>query len=218
MDDEIKPTPRNKLLGLLADGLRGGLDFATNDGKNKPMKLLSEILGVPAVANVTDKLSYGENLTTGKGFATRLKPDVFDAAMAVAPLTSPTLKLAGLLREGAGMLKGGQAMQSMSKASPMADRGAIFTSANGKVPQELLDKRLKGFGNLPESDLYDAAGGLRSDMQKNIYKLDDGNYLGIQSPFWKSKDKPMSSALSFSSSSAFLIAWSRRYCSWSISS
>jgi hypothetical protein len=178
--DDIKPTPRNKLLGLLADGLRGGLDFATNNGKNKPMKLLAEMLGVPAVASVTDKLSYGENLTTGKGFATRLKPDVFDAAMAVAPLTNPTIKLAGLLREGAGMLKGGQAMQSMAKASPMADRGAIKITPfreylesekkyinDVRIPQE-SERLIKEWGVTGEkgSDIF-------SQIPKNKNYFDD---------------------------------------------
>ena len=174
--DEIKPTPRNKLLGLLANGLRGGLDFATNEGKNKPMNMLADLLGVPAVASVADKLSYGEDLTTGKGFATRLKPDVFDAAVSVAPFVSPTLKMAGLLREGAGMLKGGQAMQSMSKASPMADRGAIGNFSGNvyyetpEVHQKKISDLYRAFGNFGNSQSGMSPQTARSLYEKGLLK------------------------------------------------
>jgi hypothetical protein len=79
----------------------------------------------------------------------------------------------------------------MREMANYSDQMGILASGVGTVPKELFDKRIKGIGNLPESDLYDSAGNLRGDMQKNIWKLSDGTYLAVQKPAWLSKDKPM---------------------------
>jgi hypothetical protein len=66
------------------------------------------LLGLPAVSRTLDMMSYGDPLTTGAGGlggTTRVKPDVLEAAMTVAPLGKPatmaTLQAARLARQAA---------------------------------------------------------------------------------------------------------------------
>jgi hypothetical protein len=78
------------------------------------MQGISELLGIPAVSRTLDMMSYGHPLTTGAGGlggTTRLKPDVLEAIMTVAPLGKPatmaTLQAARLARQAA--MAGGRA-------------------------------------------------------------------------------------------------------------
>ena len=179
--DEIKPTPRNELLGLLADSLRGGLSFATNEGKNKPMNLLAELLGLPAIQKTTERLSYGEPLTTGKGLTTRLQPETFDAAMGVAPFAKPITKGALALSEGLRSLKGSEALSALAKSSPMADRGAIVWHGSPHK-FDAFDASKIGTGEGAQAyghGLYlaespDVAKGYQSALARNTYELNDG--------------------------------------------
>jgi hypothetical protein len=86
--DYIQPTPRNRVLGLLADGLQGVNDFASAPGgyDNPPVRMLLGLLGVPDVAKTLDRMSYGESLTTGKGMTLKPREEVANALLAVAPL------------------------------------------------------------------------------------------------------------------------------------
>ena len=97
--DTISPTPRNKLLGLLADSLRSGHDAFTYEGKNKPATLLSEAIGIPDIAKMLDNLSYGESLGTGGGLLWKPKDVTFNAALATLPFLGKAPKAAGLLSD-----------------------------------------------------------------------------------------------------------------------
>ena len=87
MAGSISATPRNQLLGLLADGISGAADWASQD--NPPVRGLLGLLGVPAVANTLNEMSYGGALGTGSGMTWKPKADTADAAMAVAPFVKP---------------------------------------------------------------------------------------------------------------------------------
>ena len=85
--DAISPTPRNRILGLLADATQGVNDFASKPFgyDNPPARMLMGLLGVPSIATTLDRLSYGEPLTNiGKANVPLLKPETADAAMAAA--------------------------------------------------------------------------------------------------------------------------------------
>lgn len=110
------------------------------------------------------------------------------------------LSAAGMVPVVGGVVKAGKAAAKSSKLAKALEAAApevkavvnpILASGVGTVPKELFDKRIKGIGNLPESDLYDSAGNLSGDMQKNVWKLNDGTYLAVQRPAWLSKDKSM---------------------------
>lgn len=91
MPDSVGPTPRNALLGALADAFEQAHASASRPFgyANPPVEMLSSLLGVPAIAKTLNNLSYGHPLTSGKGMTTRLDPDAVDAALSVAPLLKP---------------------------------------------------------------------------------------------------------------------------------
>lgn len=98
---ELKAPARNRLLGWLADAAGGVYDYAQQPdptmpmGKaNPPLSVLSDFLGVPAVARTLDRMSYDEPLTTGRGMTTAMRPDTRDAAMAVLPVAAKYPKAA----------------------------------------------------------------------------------------------------------------------------
>lgn len=97
LDDEIKPTPRNYLLGLLADAAQKVNETVSRPGgyDNPPARMLMSLLGVPAIAQTLDRLSYGEPLTTGRGMTTKMRPEVTEALLSVAPGVGPAAKATG---------------------------------------------------------------------------------------------------------------------------
>jgi hypothetical protein len=106
----IGPVPRNEYLGALSDFLAKSY----SPERTQQMQGISQLLGIPAVSRTLDMMSYGDPLTTGAGGlggTTRVKPDVLEAAMTVAPLGKPatmaTLQAARLARQAA--MAGGKA-------------------------------------------------------------------------------------------------------------
>lgn len=156
--DSIGPTPRNKLIGLLADGLQGAHDFASTPFgyDNPPARMISGLLGVPSVAQTLDRMSYGDSLLSGSGMTTRVRPEVMDAAMAVAPLVSPVMRGAGKFGEIAGNEIVRQGMKAEKAIAPFVTR----TMESGGLPAQLLNDLSSGtrsnmiktpFGRIPET-------------------------------------------------------------------
>lgn len=89
MADYIRPTPRNPILGLLADAMMGGLSYMEDPRRTQQLQGLAGLLSETGIAQTVDRLAYGEPLTKGKGFATRMKPETAAAAMTLAPEAVP---------------------------------------------------------------------------------------------------------------------------------
>ena len=104
--DTIGPVPRNEYLGALADFLAQSY----SPERTQQMQGVARFLGAPAVSQTLDRLSYGEPLTTGRGMTTQVRPEVLEAAMAVAPAAKPvtmaSLQAARLARQAALATKG----------------------------------------------------------------------------------------------------------------
>jgi hypothetical protein len=97
----IRPTPRNRVSGFLADLLElgaKGYDVGSTLQAGGPItegKLstpVSDLLGIPELQRTLNRVSYNEPLTTGTGYTTKLRPDTLSAAMTVAPMAGPTAK------------------------------------------------------------------------------------------------------------------------------
>jgi len=97
----IRPTPRNRVSGFLADLLElgaRGYDIGSTLQAGGPItegKLstpVSDLLGIPELQRTLNRISYNEPLTTGTGYTTKLRPDTMSAAMTVAPGVGPTAK------------------------------------------------------------------------------------------------------------------------------
>lgn len=89
MADYIRPTPRNPLLGLLADALTGGVEWMRSPQRAQQMQGLGGLLAETGIPATVERLSYGEPLTTGRGMTTRLRPEAEAALMTLAPEAVP---------------------------------------------------------------------------------------------------------------------------------
>lgn len=97
----IRPTPRNRVSGFLADLLEmgaKGYDVGSTLQAGGPVTEgrlstpVSDLLGIPELQRTLNRVSYNEPLTTGTGYTTKLRPDTLSAAMTVAPMVGPAVK------------------------------------------------------------------------------------------------------------------------------
>jgi len=135
-EPQMRATPRNKLLGLLADYATQANEFATkNDPRyadkrqNQTLGLLADAVSLGSIAKVLDRRSYGEPLTNaGKANVPLLRPETADVAM-MAPL-SPRNALAAW-----GMVGG------------MADNGSMKAATLWRgTPEQFGGMPRKAFG------------------------------------------------------------------------
>lgn len=89
MADYIRPTPRNPLLGLIADAMMGGIDWMQDPRRTQQMQLLGGLISDTGIPQTVDRIASGEPLTKGTGFATRMKPETAAAVMTLAPEAVP---------------------------------------------------------------------------------------------------------------------------------
>ena len=89
MADYIRPTPRNPILGLLADALTGGVDWMRDPRRAQQMQGIGGLLAETGIPATMERLSYGEPLTKGKGMTTRLRPEAEAALMTLGPEAVP---------------------------------------------------------------------------------------------------------------------------------
>ncbi len=142
--DYIRPTPRNPIYGLLADQL----EKLYSPTQTQQMQGLMKFLMVPEVSKTMNLLAYGEPLTTGAGGiggTTRVKPEVLDAAMAVAPMAP----VAGRAARGTARMVGRE----------MADR---VTMGRSMLPSMLAEPKSAMFAVEPNAP--------RININKGIYK------------------------------------------------
>jgi hypothetical protein len=111
--DFLRATPRNPVLGYLSD--LAASSYAPQ--RTQQMQGIAQFLGIPAISQTLDRLSYGEPLTTGSGGiggTTRIRPEAIEAAMMVAPMAGPAAR----------MTKGlpvGMSIKDVSKAFPQEE-------------------------------------------------------------------------------------------------
>ncbi len=89
MADYIRPTPRNPILGLLADALTGGVQYMRDPRRAQQMQGLGGLLAETGIPATMERLSYGEPLTKGKGMTTRLRPEAEAALLTLGPEAVP---------------------------------------------------------------------------------------------------------------------------------
>ena len=89
MADYIRPTPRNPILGLLADALTGSVDWMRDPRRAQQMQGLGGLLAETGIPATMERLSYGEPLTKGSGMTTRLRPEAEAALMTLGPEAVP---------------------------------------------------------------------------------------------------------------------------------
>lgn len=135
-EDTLRATPRNEYLGALADLL--AQSYAPE--RTQQMQGVAQFLGVPAIRNTLNMMAYGDPLTTGAGMTTRIKPDVLEAGMTVAPVAKPatmaTLQAARAARQAA--------MQAGMAGERYAERVVPSILERGGMPAQLLQDLAQG--------------------------------------------------------------------------
>ena len=152
-EDTLRATPRNEYLGALADLL--AQSYAPE--RTQQMQGVAQFFQVPAIRNTLNMMAYGDPLTTGAGGlggTTRVKPDVLEAGMAVAPVAKPatmaSLQAARAARQAA--LQAGMAGERYAErvVPQIMERGGlpaeILSGMSGQPSRALPQAGRSGFG------------------------------------------------------------------------
>lgn len=126
----IAPTPRNRLIGQLADLILGADQYAQkpdpalpNGKANPPLAILSDLIGVGGLGRTLDRLSYGEPITNlGKANVPLIPPDTEAALGAIGPVAGAAGKAAKLAGRGVSAVADAVAGAPVGRT---AQRGAI---------------------------------------------------------------------------------------------
>jgi hypothetical protein len=177
--DRIGPTPRNEYLGALADFL--AQSYAPQ--RTQQMQGVAQFLGVPAVSQTLDRLSYGEPLTTGAGMTTKVRPEALEAAMTLAPLYRP----AGMVAKEAVAMTKGMPVGMSTKA--VGGMGFLRSQAPQeealRLAQQRFDLSYRGSHKAPSPDfgapLYDLTGGGQM-YPADVYSAKAAQYYGTGFP------------------------------------
>jgi hypothetical protein len=99
MADQIRATPRNPFFGLFSDLVNAPLSYMSDPRRTQQMQGVASFLRSTGVPYTLENLSYdpsGRGLFTGAGGlggTTRLRPEVAEAALTVAPFVGPAAQL-----------------------------------------------------------------------------------------------------------------------------
>ena len=131
--DRIQATLRvNPTIGGLADLLAASY----SPQRTQQMQGLMNFLGVPAVAQTLDRISYGEPITTGRGMTTELRPEAKSTLGALLGLV-PIGRAAAPAAEAATMAAGRAGERVAERAVPRIMQG-------GGLPAEMLGAMAQG--------------------------------------------------------------------------
>jgi hypothetical protein len=145
----IGPTPRKKILGLLADATQGLGDFMEHKSGLAPVNLLSQLLGVKPIARTLDNLSYGSSLGTGTGMTWKPTADTMDAAMTLVPLAKAA---PGLLNSGAAAIGSRLEAPVTAMVNKTLNKGGLPAQLLQDMAQGTQSKMIKTpFGRIPET-------------------------------------------------------------------
>jgi hypothetical protein len=138
--DFIQATPRNAILGYLAD--LAAASYSAE--RTQQLQTLAKFMSAPAISETLDRLSYGMPITTGAGGlggTTRLRPEALEAGMAIAPMVGPSAKAAN-----AGAMAAGRAGERF------AERYVPMVMERGGLGAEMLQGM--GRGTVSPMDVY----------------------------------------------------------------
>jgi hypothetical protein len=142
MADRIQATPRNELLGLLADAMYGGLDYMKDPRRTQQMQGLAGLLEYTGIPKTTQRMAYGEDLTNiGRANVPMLKPETAEALMTVAPMVGPAARGA----ERAAMAAGRAGERYAERVVPqIMERGGMGAGLLGDLSQGTRSQMLSG--------------------------------------------------------------------------
>ena len=154
MADDIRATPRSPLFGLFSDIVNVPLDYMSDPRRTQQMQGVASFIRGTGVPSTLQNLAYdpsGRGLFTGAGGlggTTRMRPEVIEAAMTVAPMVGPVARIAGR-----GAMAAGRAGEQFAERSlpGVMERGGLPAEmamglAQGSRSQALPTQGRSGFG------------------------------------------------------------------------
>lgn len=144
--DFLRATPRNPVLGYLSD--LAASSYAPQ--RTQQMQGIAQFLGIPAISQTLDRLSYGEPLTTGSGGiggTSRLRPETIEAALAISPFLPKGIKMTEGLPVGASIKNVGKT--DLVTGLPLNSDGTVtlFHHTNKTAAEQIAKSgRLKSAG------------------------------------------------------------------------
>lgn len=94
MADQMRPTPRNSVLGLFSDIVNLPLQYISAPQRTQQMQGAAEFLYGTGIPKTLERMSYGDSLFSGSGMTLRPKEETINAAMNVAPFAPAVGRLA----------------------------------------------------------------------------------------------------------------------------
>jgi len=152
---EMRATPRNQVLGAVADAIKGGHEFVSKPFgyRNPPAEMVSEFLGIPAIGRTVNRLSYGEPITNAGVANVPLVPsDLGETAMTLAPFVPAGARMAvkGAKAAGRGALQAVEKGAKNAKApgdpyfgGPLGRQRGVVKLPGGNFPTGGVDAALR---------------------------------------------------------------------------
>jgi hypothetical protein len=97
MADQMRPTPRNSVLGLFSDIVNLPLQYMSSPERTQQMQGATQFLYGTGVPQTLERASYGDSLFSGAGGlggTTRMRPETAEALMNVSPMLPAVGRLA----------------------------------------------------------------------------------------------------------------------------
>jgi hypothetical protein len=94
MADQMRPTPRNSVLGLFSDIVNLPLQYMSSPERTQQMQGTAEFLYGTGIPKTLERMSYGDSLFSGSGMTLRPKEETINATMNVAPFAPAVGRLA----------------------------------------------------------------------------------------------------------------------------
>lgn len=153
MADYIRPTPRNPILGLLADAMMGGLSYMEDPRRTQQLRGVGGLLSDTRIPQLVERLAYGEPLTKGKGMTTSLHPDAEAALLTLGPEAVPIGRAAMAAVRATKGLPVGMGIKNVGKIDDLSYRSS-HTAPGPDFGAPLYD--LTGGGQMYPADVYSA--------------------------------------------------------------
>ena len=132
MADQMRPTPRNSVLGLFSDIVNLPLQYMSAPQRTQQMQGAAEFLYGTGIPKTLERMSYGDSLFSGSGMTLRPKEETINAAMNVAPMVKP----AALAANKAAMTVGRAGERLAERVVPQVmERGGLGSQLLGDISQ-----------------------------------------------------------------------------------
>ena len=137
MADQMRPTPRNSVLGLFSDIVNLPLQYMSAPERTQQMQGTAQFLYGTGIPKTLERMSYGDSLFSGAGMTLRPKEETINAAMNVAPFAPAVGRLASRAVRATEGLPVGMSIKDVGKSNinVSLNEASNFLSAKSEFGQ-----------------------------------------------------------------------------------